>query len=246
MKHLLLTLFGLIVFSLSAFAIDPAPPHVLITVINIDGVKIDSVYISSDSVFVHEEFDHKLESYGSKDLTESIWGSVWNGCFRVKVKLTNSTVFTSALIHDEERYTQYDLKVSADGIAVEKNYDQKIREFVQSLLLFILFAFGFRIFVSFVKLQMVSKRNYVLKYSAISFINLSAIYASISFIQGDAKIILILVLSFIVPSLIDYSFYKRDKNIIKYSVPTLIFANIIFNFIQFPIYAFLWIFGFFS
>lgn len=227
MKKLLLVL-GFVFSSGLLFAIDPAPPHIKAYIVNKSGVKIDSLFMSSNSDFNHpwNKYEDGLScSIVSKD---TVYCNNINHVFKIKVRFSDSTEIYSKTIYESQNYSTYDVVVEKNQITVNKRYDNLINYSVNFFCYFIFISFFFKVLIYLFKFKIKNKFTYSIKYTFINLLNISIIYFAAEILNLGVTIIFAFAYGLIVPYYADSILHRRDNNIIEYKNTTLRIVNVIF------------------
>lgn len=227
MKRLLLAL-GLVFSSGLLFAIDPAPSHIKAYIVNKSGVKIDSLFMSSNSVFndpLYKYEDGLSCSIVSKD---TVYCNKTNHVFKIKVRFSDSTEIYSKTISENQKYSTYDVVVEKNQINVNKRYDHFINYSINFFCYFIFISFFFKVLIYLCKFKIKNKFTYSIKYMFINLLNISFIYFAAEILNLGVTVIFAFAYGLIVPYYVDSILHRRDNNIVEYKNTTLKIVNIVF------------------
>jgi hypothetical protein len=113
----------LFVCSYVLYAIDPAPPHVVININNKSNLTIDSVFAYADTSHNYMRNSYENNFYSSAELKEfdnQICCSNRNHYFKIKVRFTDSSIIYSNVTFENEYYGKFDATVEKTKIIVKK------------------------------------------------------------------------------------------------------------------------------
>jgi len=245
MRKVYLLLTSLFVFISLIYAIDPAPPHVSIKVVNKSNMTIDSLLISSDGIFDHQLSKYDDCIYDSTDFIKSNGVAICsntNHNFKIKVRFMDSSIVFSRFFFDKERYAKYNAVVTKNEITIKKDYSDFINESIKVLIYIILISYFFKVIIYLRTFKVISKIKYSIKYTFINFVILSIIYFANKFVAIGYGTLLILSFALIVPYLIEYYLHKNDNNIISYRRNSIIAVNIVFYSVGLILFSVVWFF----
>ncbi len=168
MKKFLLLLSMLFVCAYVLYAIDPAPPHVVININNKSNLTIDSVFAYADTSHNYKRNSYENNFYSSAELKEfdnQICCSNRNRYFKIKVRFTDSSIIYSNVTFEKKHYGKFDAIIEKNKIIVKKSYDEIIANSISILIYLFIASFILKVFFYVLKFKVINKLVYSIKYT---------------------------------------------------------------------------------
>jgi hypothetical protein len=218
-------IFFYLIYSISIFsAIDLPKPRFIVTVNDQNKIKVDSFFII-DNVTPNQ---FNLNDFGSKDLSVEQKITILNNKFKLKVKLTDSTLIYSEPILIKDKYTQYEFVIKNNKVEIYKNRGDYYLYIAKIILLLIIASFLFKVLIFLFKFEIKNKLTYSLKYTVLNLI-FCLLYLFLFRELFTISLLIAPIVSLIIICITEIWLHKHDKNVINKNVnPTILIVNSLF------------------